>query len=61
MCPDVLYPQATPPTENKSVYPATDEPSEDFFDLEDPLEQLRERGPLLEEELPSMPLPLPPQ
>ena len=38
MCPDVCYPEALPPTENEPVYPTSQKPSEDFFDLEDPLE-----------------------
>jgi outer membrane protein TolC len=57
MCPNVCYPKATRPTENDAVYPTTEEPSEDFFDLEDPLEQLRQRRPIDVEELPPLRLP----
>jgi outer membrane protein TolC len=53
--PDVCYPRAMRPTDNSSVYPGGDEPAEEFFDLEDPLQRLR-RGPLVDqEELPQMP------
>jgi hypothetical protein len=61
MCPDVSYPEAMRPTENEAIYPSANEPSEDFFNLENPLEQLRERRPVGEEELPPLwdpPLPL---
>jgi outer membrane protein TolC len=60
--PDACYPKAMRPTENDAVYPTAEEPSEDFFDLEDPLEQLRERRRIDVEELPPLrfpPLPLP--
>jgi outer membrane protein TolC len=52
--PDACYPKAMRPTENEAIYPSADEPSEDFFDLEDPLERLRERRPIGEEELPPL-------
>jgi outer membrane protein TolC len=55
--PDVCYPQALPPTENNPVYPTAEKPSEEFFDLEDPLEQLRQRRPFDVEELPPLRLP----
>jgi len=32
------YPRAKPPSENANLYPVGDEPSEEFFDLTDPLE-----------------------
>jgi outer membrane protein TolC len=60
MCPDVCYPKALPPTENEAVYPTSEKPAEDFFDLEDPLQKLRERRPIDPEELPPLRLP-PPQ
>ena len=37
------YPRAKPPTENAYLYPAGDEPSEEFFDLTDPREDERAR------------------
>jgi outer membrane protein TolC len=55
--PDVCYPKAMRPTENEAAYPTSDEPSEDFFDLEDPLQQLRERRPIDIEQLPPLRLP----
>jgi Outer membrane efflux protein len=55
--PDVCYPKATRPTENGAVYPSGDEPSENFFDLENPLERLRKRRPIDEEELPPLRMP----
>ena len=63
MFPDVCYPQAMRPTENQDVYPTDDQPSEDFFELQDPLEQLRQRRPIDVEELPPLRLPpaTPPQ
>jgi outer membrane protein TolC len=57
MFPDVCYPKATRPSENDAVYPTANEPSEDFFKLDDPLEQLRQRRPLDVEELPPLRLP----
>jgi outer membrane protein TolC len=61
--PDVCYPKAQPPTENDPVYPTSDKPAEEYFQLEDPLEQLRQRRPIDVEELPPLRLPpvLPPQ
>jgi hypothetical protein len=59
LCPDVCYPESTRPTENAARYPATNRPSENFFDLEDPLERLRNWRPIDVEDLP--PLRLPPQ
>jgi outer membrane protein TolC len=55
--PDVCYPRSMPPTENSPVYPSGEKPSEEFFDLEDPLEQLRQRRPLEMEDLPPLRLP----
>jgi outer membrane protein TolC len=57
MCPDVCYPKALRPTENEGVYPTSQRPSEEFFDLEDPLEKLRERQPIDVEELPPLQVP----
>lgn len=37
------YPRDQRPTENTDVYPEGDEPSEEFFDLADPLEQYEQR------------------
>jgi hypothetical protein len=54
--PDVCYPKAMRPTENDPMYPTSEKPSEDFFQLEDPLEQGR-RPPLNVEELPPLRLP----
>jgi outer membrane protein TolC len=54
--PDVCYPEAMRPTENDPMYPTSEKPSEDFFQLEDPLEQGR-RPPLNVEELPPLRLP----
>jgi hypothetical protein len=45
------------PTENNPLYPTAKEPAEDFFQLEDPLQQLRERRPINVEDLPPLPLP----
>jgi hypothetical protein len=59
MCPDVCYPMALRPTENEGAYPTSQRPSEEFFDLEDPLEKLRERQPIDVEELPPLQLPTP--
>jgi outer membrane protein TolC len=57
------YPEALPPTENESQYPAGDEPSEEFFDLEDPMANARRRRldlkdlpPLPDPMIPSVPL-----
>jgi hypothetical protein len=58
-CPDACYPESLPPTENQSVYPTSQRASEDYFNLEDPLQELRERQPIDVEELP--PLLPPPQ
>lgn len=55
--PDACYPSAMRPTENDAVYPTANEPAEDFFELEDPLQQLRERRPIDVEELPPLRLP----
>lgn len=55
--PDACYPRAMRPTENDAVYPTATEPAEDFFELEDPLQQLRERRPIDVEELPPLRLP----
>jgi outer membrane protein TolC len=55
--PDVCYPKAMRPTENAAVYPTSEKPSEDFFKLADPLEQLRERRPIDVEELPPLQIP----
>jgi hypothetical protein len=43
------------------MYPTADEPSEDFFELQDPLQQLRERRPIDIEALPPLRLPLVPE
>jgi hypothetical protein len=56
-CPEISYPKALPPTENADLYPSTNAPAEDFFQLEDPLKELRERRPIGEEELPPLQLP----
>lgn len=37
------YPRANPPTDNADIYPASDRPSEEFFDLTDPVEAQLER------------------
>jgi hypothetical protein len=55
--PDACYPKAMRPTENDAVYPTSEKPSEDFFKLADPLEQLRERRPIDVEELPPLQIP----
>jgi hypothetical protein len=57
MCRDACYPESLPPTENESVYPTSQKPAENFFDLEDPLQKLRERRPIDVEELPPLRLP----
>jgi outer membrane protein TolC len=54
--PEVCYPRAMRPTENDALYPTANEPSEDFFELQDPLQQLRERRPIDVEELPPLSL-----
>ncbi|TWT37135.1 Outer membrane efflux protein [Posidoniimonas corsicana] len=36
------YPRANPPSDNQNVYPEGDRPSEEYFDLADPLEPLRD-------------------
>jgi hypothetical protein len=35
------YPRALPPTENVPIYPAGDQPAEESFQLEDPMEGVR--------------------
>lgn len=59
---DACYPKAMRPTENSAVYPAGEKPAERFFNLEDPLDVLRERKPIDVDELPPLRLPptLPP-
>ena len=53
------YPRAKPPTDNQNMYPTGTEPAEEFFDLTDPLEQLRDRRRRDRETLPPL-QPLPP-
>ena len=48
------YPRAQPPTGNNDVYPRGDRPSEEFFDLTDPLEDDRTRQRQLRELLPPL-------
>jgi len=55
----VRYPRAMRPGENDAIYPTADEPSEDFFELQDPLQQLRERRPINIDELPPLLPPVP--
>jgi outer membrane protein TolC len=57
MFPGKYYPKALRPTENGAVYPTGNEPSEEYFNLEDPLEQFRDRRPIDVEELPPLRLP----
>lgn len=59
---DACYPKAMRPTENDDVYPAGEKPAERFFDLEDPLDELRQRKPIDVDTLPPLRLPptLPP-
>jgi outer membrane protein TolC len=52
--PDACYPKAMSPTPNESVYPDSDKPAEEFFDLEDPLQQLRRRKPIDVDKLPPL-------
>jgi outer membrane protein TolC len=59
--PDVCYPSAMRPGENEAIYPTANEPSEDFFELQDPLQQLRERRPIDVEQLPPLPPPQRPE
>lgn len=59
------YPRAKRPTENEDVYPVGNEPSEEFFNLSDPLERTRERQRNERDVLPPLevtpPLELPPE
>jgi outer membrane protein TolC len=59
--PDVCYPESMPSTENNPIYPTSEKPSEDFFQLENPLEQSQQRPPLDIDELPPLRLPPPVQ
>jgi outer membrane protein TolC len=53
--PDQCYPQSLPPTPNQDRYPVTQRPAENFFDLEDPLLELKNRQPPRVEDLPPLP------
>lgn len=59
LCADECYPRDQRPTGNREMYPIGDEPSEDFFDLDDPLSRLRQRQRADAEELPPLQLPEP--
>lgn len=48
------YPRAKPPTDNANIYEPGNEPSEEFFDLTDPLEEDRQRNRLRQELLPPL-------
>ncbi|MAT72373.1 MAG: hypothetical protein CMJ58_22955 [Planctomycetaceae bacterium] len=48
------YPRAQPPSGNEDLYPEGDEPSEEFFDLADPLQQLRESERRVRDVLPPL-------
>jgi hypothetical protein len=49
------YPESLPPTPNADVYPVTEQPAENSFNLEDPLRVLRDRRPPQPEDLPPLP------
>ena len=48
------YPRAKPPTNNEDVYPTGDKPAEEFFDLTDPLQELRDRSRRIRDALPPL-------
>lgn len=59
----LCYPRDKRPTDNLDIYPRSDEPSEEFFDLTNPLQEIEDRGrrdlevlPPLEPPPPSEPL-----
>ncbi len=58
--PDPCYPRDLHPSENVDRYPAGEQPAEDSFHLEDPLEQLKSRRLPNVEELPPLPTIPPP-
>ncbi|MEM8945548.1 MAG: TolC family protein [Planctomycetota bacterium] len=48
------YPRAKPPTDNANLYPPGDKPSEEFFDLTDPVQDDRARQQKLRDLLPPL-------
>ena len=45
LLPDRAYPRAMPPTPNAPMYPGGDQPSENSFDLRDPIQRAAPTGP----------------
>jgi hypothetical protein len=60
MFPYPCYPEAVPPAPNADIYPVTEQPAENSFNLEDPLLQLRNRQQPRPEDLPPLPELTPP-
>jgi outer membrane protein TolC len=54
LCTYECYPRDMRPTGNEPRYPAGTEPSEEFFDLDDPLNELRRKQRAMLEELPPL-------